>query len=288
MEETTGTSRKILLQDVGLLLMMICISVGAAITALGGDDLLGQHLAMLLGLFAVALLVVLRARITGTVAAAALILIFTVYKLYSYFVYETAFRWTDWIWPFLVIGTLGGTVLFISLYATVEGVNSVLNQRIDTLTVMDPLTGLENRRSMTRLLGRYMALSERNGLDMGLMLIRLRYAEELKKVLSRRQFNELRQNLASALEDTLRLEDRVFTIDDEGSFGIIYFSKVEGAPFIKNRILDTVSKRDMLHDMKEMVLRVELSIVYMQYDKEYGKDVLRFISEVEKEFAYEV
>ena len=35
-------------------------------------------------------------------------------------------------------------------------------------------------------------------------------------------------------------------------------------------------------------LTVEVSVVYKQYDASLGKDAMKYISEVEKEFAYEV
>jgi len=154
--------------------------------------------------------------------------------------------------------------------------------------VMDPVTGLENMRAMVNSLKRYMALSERNGTSMGLMMVRLRYADEIRKVLTRQQFADLRHVLASSVQNALRLEDRVFTVDDNASLGIILFSQESGAPIVKNRILTVVQKEDMLPTVEGQVLNVEVSVVYRQYDASFGKDALRFISEVEKEFAYEV
>ena len=54
--------------------------------------------------------------------------------------------------------------------------------RLGRKTSGDAVTGMENLRSMVGSLRRYMALSERNGTSMGLMMVRLRYAEEIKKI----------------------------------------------------------------------------------------------------------
>ena len=120
------------------------------------------------------------------------------------------------------------------------------------------------------------------------MLVRLRYADEIKKVLTRAQFGDLRHNMAIAVQDTLRLEDRVFSIDENGSLGIVYFSNEAGVTVVKSRVLSAVASKNMLPDLNEQMLTVELSAVYKQYDASYGDYVMRYISDLEKEFAYEV
>ena len=44
----------------------------------------------------------------------------------------------------------------------------------------------------------------------------------------------------------------------------------------------------MLPSLVNQTLTVELSVVYKQYTKEMGKDALKLVDDVEKEFAYEV
>ena len=288
MENNVSVSRKILLQDLGILLFMISVAAAALITALGGRDMLYQNVAMMLAVLLSSVLLVMRAKVAGAVTAGLTMLVFAAYKLYMRFSYAAAIEWTAFLWPFIVLGALGGMTLFISLFSVIEGVNGVLNKRLDELTVMDPLTGLENMRSMVMSLKRYMALSRRNGTEMGLMMVRLRYADEIKKVLTRAQFGDLRHNIAIAVQDTLRLEDRVFSIDENGSLGIIYFSKEAGVTVVKSRVLSAVANKNMLPDLNEQALTVELSAVYKQYDTSYGDDVMRYISDLEKEFAYEV
>lgn len=286
MDHETSSSRIILYQDLGLFIFIIAVIAAAMITAISGSVLLYQHIAIMIGMAAAVLLAGLRARVEGIVVCGVTILVFAVYKLYNRFAYNIPIEWTAYIWPFVIILALFGITLFVSYFTQIEGINSILNLRLDQLTVMDPLTGLENNRAMVSSLARYMALSERKGTEMGLMMVRLRYAEELKKVLTATQFNELRHNLAITVQDVIRMEDRVFSTDEDGSLGIIYFST--GASFLKGRILTAIDKKNMLPDLNEQLLTVDLSIVYKQYEKELGKDAMRFINELEKEFAYEV
>ena len=288
MSEEKINSRSILLQDLGVFLFMASIITGSLIVALGNKEFLYQNVALLFGIFLVGLLIILRARTAGIIVSSIIILVFTIYKLYMRLAYFKPIEWTAFLWPLLIIATLAGMSLFVALLSTIEGVNSILNRRIDELTTIDPLTGLENLRSLVGSLKRYMALSERNGTFMGLMMVRLRYHEELKKVLTPRQFNDLRHILAETITNVLRMEDRVFTIDENGSIAIIYFGEEKGVSVVKSRILHAVEKQNMLPDLNEQMLTVELSIVHRHYDKSYSKDALRYISDVEKEFAYEV
>lgn len=286
--DKTSSSRVILSQDLGVLLYIICVTGAALVTVLAGQEYIYQNTAMLLAIAFSSMLTAMRARTAGAVTSALTVLVFTGYKLYMRLAYNDPIEISAYLWPVLVLSALGGITLFVSMYSVIENVNGLLNRRLDELTVMDPLTGLENMRSMVSSLGRYMALSERNGTGMGLMMVRLRYADEIQKILSRDQFNSLRALMALTVQDVLRLEDRVFSLDDKGSLGIIYFSKEEGAQVVKNRVHHAIAEKDMLPDLNERMLTVELSIVYRQYTKDLGKDAMRFVTEVEKEFAYEV
>ncbi len=287
-KEKTTVGKTILLQDLGVFLFIASMAGASAITALSDQSLLAQHLILIFANLLIALLVVMRARIAGPVVTGLSILVFAIYKVYSYLANDTPVEWTAYLWFVILLMTLGGLTLFISLHSSIEAVNAILYQRIDELTVMDPVTGLENIRSMIRTLSRYMALSIRKGTDMGLMMIRLRYAQEIRKVLSTQQFNTLRHNMARIVEDLLRMEDRVFSMDEQGSMGVIYFSPENGALVVKNRIIEAIEKADLMPDLNEKSLRVEISIVYRQFDAAMGKDSVKYISDLEKEFAYEV
>ena len=288
MDKDTSTSWRVLAQDLGILLFFVCVGSGALITALGERTVLRQNVILLMVLLLISLLVMLRAQVAGAIVTALSLLSFTVYKLYTHVVSSVPIEWTAYLWPALMLGVLGGLTLFIAMFSTLEGVNGILNRRLNELTVVDPLTGMENMRSMLTTLKRYMALCERNGTMMGLMMVRLRYADEIKKVLTQSQFNDLRYNLATTVHDVLRLEDRVFSIDDNGSLGVIYFSAEAGAGVVKSRILSAVANKDMLPSLVNQTLTVELSVVYKQYTKEMGRDALKLVDDVEKEFAYEV
>jgi GGDEF domain-containing protein len=286
--KTLLTDRILLLQDIGMLLFLICLFVSTMIVALSPETLLTQNVLMLLVLFLSAVLIVFRAQYAAVVLTGFQILAFTAYKLYFYVSEHAAIEKTAYLWVFLLLGILAGLILFVREFSATEAANSILQQQVTELTVIEPLTGLENLRSMYSNLARTMALSSRNGTEMGLMLIKLRYLNELRGVLTRRGFENLRQRLAEIVQNTLRLEDRIFSIDQDGSIGVVYFCNADGASAIKRRLLNAVGQRNAFDGITDKPIRVEVRIASKQYDPSFGTDAIPFCRKVESELQYDV
>ena len=288
MKSQRSDGRTILIQDLGMVLFLAAVFLSAFLTVEAGEETPVQNLVLLIGLSAVSMLAALRIRTAAVILTAFEILAFSAYKLFRYAAYHMAIEMTAYCWPFLILAALGGMSMFVSKFALIEGSNSMLHRQIEELTVIDPLTGLENIRSLYAALRRQIAMGKRYGTSFGVMICKLRYPSELKKVLSRREWDELRNRSAVIAEDTLRIEDRLFSYDDNGSLAVIYFSEEDGAQIVKNRLLAAFSKEDAYPRVRGERLRVEFVIAYRQYDREKVSDPYQFIRQVEAEFAYEV
>jgi GGDEF domain-containing protein len=90
------------------------------------------------------------------------------------------------------------------------------------------------------------------------------------------------------VQNTLRLEDRVYSIDQEGSIGIIYFCDASGAQAIRNRLLHAVERKDAFAGITEKSIRVEVRIAFAEYDPSFGTDAIPFFRKVESELQYDV
>lgn len=285
---TLLTGRILLLQDIGMLLFLTCLFVSTMIVALSPEALLTQNVLMLLVLFLTAVLIVFRVQYAAVVLTGFQILAFAAYKLYFYLSAHIGIEKTAYLWAFLLLGLLAGLILFIQEFSATEAANSMLHQQVSELTVIDPLTGLENLRSMYSNLSRTMSLCGRSGTGMGLMLIKPRYLNELRSVLTRRGFEHLRQRLAEIVQNTLRLEDRVYSIDQDGSIGVIYFCDADGAAAIKRRLLNAIGQRNAFDGITDKPIRVEVRIASLQYDPSLGTDAIPFCRKVESELQYDV
>ncbi|MCH4193595.1 MAG: GGDEF domain-containing protein [Butyrivibrio sp.] len=277
-----------LLQDFGMLLFLMSVFTGTMIVVVSDESLRMQNLIMLVGVFLIAVLTVFRVQYTAVVVTAFQILFFAAYKLYQYYSQDQAIETAAYLWLAVVLGELAGMALFLHEFNTTEQINSVLRQQVEDLTVEDPMTGLENLRSMYANLSRTMALSARNNTEMGLMLIKLRYAQELKKIMSARNYDRLRKKMADIVQDTLRLEDRVYTVDQDGSLGIIFFCNKEGAGVIKKRLLDVLEDKNAFSGILDKPVKVEVRIGYLQYEKEMETNAILFREKTESEMQYDV
>ena len=124
--------------------------------------------------------------------------------------------------------------------------------------------------------------------DFGLMIIRLRYPEELHKVLTRREYEEICQRIAVITENVLRIEDSIYSMDKDGAVGVIYYANEEGAGIVKKRLLDALGQKGAFDQIRGENLRVEFRIAYKQYSSDLKKDAIHFKQLVEGELAYEV
>ena len=288
MKKSTSATKILFLQDIGILCFMCCIFIACLIVIFESDSLMYQNLILLAGLFLTGMLVVLHTQTAATVVTAFEILSFSAYKLYQYAAQDVVIEKTAYLWPFLLLGVLGGLNLFIWSYASLENVNHILNRQVEDLTVVDTLTGLQNLKSMYWNLERIMALSMRHDTDFGLMIIRLRYPEELRKVLTRREYEGVCQKIAIIVENVLRIEDSIYSMDKDGSVGVIYYANEEGAGIVKKRLLDALGQKGAFDQIRGENLRIEFRIAYKQYSSDMKKDAMHFKQLVEGELAYEV
>ena len=88
--------------------------------------------------------------------------------------------------------------------------------------------------------------------------------------------------------DTIRLEDRVYAIDDMGSFAIILTTDVVGCRSVVNRLRNKLDNEEAFTGISSKPIRVEVKIGYLEYDKEeYQRDARLFLTKVEEEADFD-
>ena len=165
----------------------------------------------------------------------------------------------------------------------------ILEDRLRNMEVIEPVTGLSNLRSMYIDLERQMAYARRNQLELALILIELRYYPELKSILSGAQLSELKRRMAQLTEEALRLEDRVYAIDDRGSLGIVCTGcGRDGAAIVRERILSALRRKESFAEILDRALRVDVRSGFYLYDSGEIKNAMEFKQRAENELQYDV
>lgn len=220
-KRTTGY----LLQDAGLVLLLLCIGGAALAVGIVEEALKIEFVVMLMGTFLAILLAGFKLTGISVVTGAFEILLYTAYKLFSFFTYARKIEPICYVWIVLPLLSVGAMAAFIYGSRQTELENDVLKEQVEELVLVNSLTGLYNLRSLYIDLQKQVAYSERNHMTVSLMIVKLKFGQELKKVLSRRNFEALIQRMAVIITDAVRLEDRTYSLDNEGMVGVILLER---------------------------------------------------------------
>lgn len=294
-EETTDLLSKvkqskynILFQDIEILLFMLSVFLSAITIATSTEEDLIENVIMFVVASAIVILAVYKFRYTATVLAGMQVLVFTVYKLYNAKAHLTEISWRAYLWvviPFLMTGSL---LFFLYNNYRIEKLTELVMNQLSEMALINTVTGLYNLKAMYIDLERQMSYSERRGEKICLAIVELRYVAELKSVLPGKNFQAVIQRFSRIVEDSLRLEDRCYSIDENGSIGIILSCDKAGAMIVKNRIKANTSKPDAFEGITNRALKVDVRMAFLEYDKEVVHNAIEFKQKTESELQYDV
>lgn len=276
------------LQDVGICIMLVAFLLSAILFA-ATQDLYLEGILMLTGMFVAVLFACFRltgfAIVIGSLGAVAL----AAYKIYMMVVQGEDIPIISFGWIGLMAMAVVGSILFVNGLKKVQLENQILQQQVEELVMIDPLTGFYNLRSMFMDTQTQISYAERNGKAISLMIIKLRYVKELKKVLKQSQYEEVIKRLSKLVFDTVRLEDRVYAIDNEGSLGVLLTCDRTGSKSVEGRLRGKLENPTVFEGIAPAQLRVEVKIGCLQYNKEdFQRDVKLFKERVEEEVEYDI
>lgn len=278
-----------LMQDIGLVLLLLSLGILSITVGNAESKEMLEFVVMLMATFLAVLLAGFKFNSLSIVAVGFSVVAYTAYKLYYWFAYSEEIVFLCFVWVTVPLAAVGAMQLFVYGNRQTELENDVLREQVEELVLINPLTGLYNLRSLYIDMKKQVAYAERNHTSLCLMLIKLRYEQELKNVLSRRNYEAVIQKVADIVVDAVRLEDRTYSVDRQGSIGVILTCDQAGSEFVKNRIKSRVENPEAFRKIANSAIRVEVRIACLQYDAEvYGKDFVSFKQKVESELQYDV
>ncbi len=277
-----------LAQDLGLLVFLFAQLVAALVIAFCDESHRVEYVTLFAVMSAASLLAAYRFRYLAAGLTGLQLLTFTVYSLFRALVQSVAIVPMDYVWAFLPLLSLLGIQLFTHEMYKIEQVNEMLNEQMESVVLLDPLTGLYNLRALYIDLQRQMAFSSRNKTAISLMVVRLRYADELHSLLTQKHFDMLVQRLAELLSDAVRLEDRCYTVEPQnGEFAILLTCDKAGSDVVRKRIEAACAERNAFSGIVDKAIRTDLRIACVQYDESIS-NAIEFKHKVDSEMQYDV
>lgn len=195
---------------------------------------------------------------------------------------------TDYFVTVLPLLGSGAAALFSRSMRHVNAENKLLRRQVDEQVLVDDVTELYNLRAMYRDAQMMTGYCVRNHLPISLMIIQMRYESELRGMLSHSRYIQLRKRLAELVMDSVRVEDKVYCIDEHGTMAILLTSNEANSAYVRSRIIAAVTKEDAFDGILERGTHMDLRFACKEYDEHFGKDMMAFKKAVESELAYDV
>lgn len=278
-----------LLQDIGLVILLVCLFAGSMTVSYMDKSMMFEAVLMLLGTFLVILLAGFKLSGLSITMAGIQVTLYTAYRLYLFLSYNTEISVYCFVWILLPIISSASMYMFVYGNHRLEIENDMLKKQVEELVVVNPLTKLYNLRSLYNDLNVQVSYSERNKVPLSLMIIVLKYEAELRSILSRHNYELIIQRLAQLVVDTVRVEDKTYSIDNKGSLAVILTCDKVGSEIAMRRIKSRLSQRDAFAGIADAAIKIEVRIASLEYNKDtFDDNMILFKQKVENELQYDV
>lgn len=213
--------------------------------------------------------------------------LYSSYNLYRNIVQGISIDMEVYYW-IIVIPIIAAVVLALARYLMglqVQANNIYAKNK--NFVMIDELTGIRNYSALFNEIPIYISMSRRYNIPLSLMILRFKYSKKLKNIIGKEFFENIIVKCSQILEDSLRLEDRKYVLNDEDAFAFILICDKKGCEIVKKRFKENIDKISMGKDDIFKNIRVEVEIGYYVYDENI-KDAMDFINKAEMETRYDV
>jgi len=276
------------LQDLGICVLLASLLAAVLVGALSVEQLLSENMIMTFIVFISVLLAAFRVTSFAIVISIVQTLAYVAFKVYKLFAMNETINVLSYLWIAIPALSVLGMVLFIKGVNRLQLDNNILSQQVEELIMIDPLTGFYNLRSMYMDIQTQISFAERNNKKICLMILRPRYRKELADVLNKEQYETAIVKLSKFVYDTVRLEDRVYSLDGDGTIGVLLTCDRNGARLVENRLRSKIENQEAFQGIAEKPIRMDIQLGCLEYRADYNRDAILFKSDVEEELAYDI
>lgn len=225
--------------------------------------------------------------VVGLILTSITIFLYVSYIFYINLVMNVEISYIFYVWmisiPIIAFtsGKLSSNILFL------QETNKKLRQEYENLVTIDKQTGLGNRRLLYMNLDREMSKSKRHKNPCTLMLIKLPYYKEIKKIIGENKTNKLIKDIRDVIISSTRNEDERYTIENDTLAIIMPNTDINGASIVKNRIKDGIDDLNLKLKQEKKYVNIDTKIAILEYKKEI-KTAMEFKVLAQEELQYDV
>ncbi|HIW34078.1 MAG TPA: diguanylate cyclase [Candidatus Paenibacillus intestinavium] len=167
--------------------------------------------------------------------------------------------------------------------------NDRLQRQSLSLAMIDERTRLKNTLSYQQDITTFMALSERYKIPLTLLVINVKYWDEIKRIMTAEKFSSALLEVSDISQSLVRSNDSLYLLNNENpTWGIVLFTDIEGAAIVIKRLKDKINALNEYEFKEKYKVELELKIGAAQYDPDEPVSPLEFISVAKRTMEYDV
>lgn len=174
------------------------------------------------------------------------------------------------------------------LIRKIQEQNSNLIKENAEFVIIDKETGLLSSQTFFNELQAYMKINERYDIEVYLMLVKIKYENEVIRILGESKYNKIINEISKAINSMLREEDRKYILRDVNMFGVILLSNKGGGKYIKNRIKEMIGSLDFKDDIVIHKVKLEVLVGLARYNPDEIRSPYEFFKMAEKDMEFDV
>lgn len=283
-----NTNKTRFISDIALICLLLLMFISILFLCSNADTLMA-NLLLLCGVYIIMLITYFTNITTGLLLDA--IGIFIGFTITLYFSYVKGFKIPDYayFWAIVYPAFTVLIALFTKSHLELQRQATALSRTVSELATIDGPTGLKNQRSFIHDTDIYMKLSKRYNHNLFLILLELRHKQELTRLLSKQDMDNLLIYVSDTLQHTLRREDQIYLIDrNKAEWGILLISNgPNSVNLIVERLKSNITSMKIESDSKFNQLHLDMRIGVSVYTPSISTP-LEFIEKAKKEMEYDV
>lgn len=277
-----------LLSDVAFLLLFIICFISIVFMA-GDPNHYILNIILLNVAFLIAIITYFTTVTTGLILNIVFIFGYGTFTLYQTVVEGGVVGSQNYFWLIMTpVFTAVTWMLTVANKRLQEEKQSLLRKNV-SLATLDENTNLKNSRSFQQDATVFMALSTRYQIPLTLLVVNVKYWDELSRMISQSQMTEMINDISKLNETSIRLNDSLYMLNTENpTWGMLLFTDQEGASVVIKRLKEKLVTFNTVEFADKYKVDLNLRIGAIEYLPDMIPTPLDFIVQARKQLEYDV
>ncbi|RTE11080.1 diguanylate cyclase domain-containing protein [Paenibacillus whitsoniae] len=280
--------RSSIVSDAAFLLFILAALISIMFTS-SNPNLYLANIIFLNIAFLIAVITYFTTMTTGLILNILFIFGYGTYTLYQTVVVGGVIGTQNYFWLIMTPIFTVSTWLLTLGNRQLQAENEQLQKENDSLATVDPKTSLKNTLSFQTDATIFMALSVRYQIPLTLMVISVKYWDEIRRMIGVDQLMEAIHDLSKISQTSIRTNDSLYLLNkDNPMWGMLLFTDRAGASIVIERLRKTVDEWNRGEYAEKYRVGLILKMGAVEYDPEVITNPLEFIVQAKKQLEYDV